>query len=64
MVCDKELLYHDDEESLFPEYPSCECGGWFDKTERWTPYVCPKCKEEIEPRMVRNTIEVVKSEDE
>ena len=58
------LLYHDDEESLFPEYPSCECGGWFDKTERWTPYVCPKCKEEIEPRMVRNTIEVVKSEDE
>ena len=63
-ICGKELLYPDDEESLFPVYPSCECGGWFDKAERWTPYVCPECKEEIEPREVRGTIEVVKSEND
>ena len=63
-ICGKELLCPDDEESLFPEYPSCECGGWFEKAERWTPYVCPKCKEEIERREVRGTIEVEVVKDE
>lgn len=63
-ICGKELLYPDDEESLFSVYPSCECGGWFDKAERWTPYVCPKCNEEIEPREVRGTIEVEVVKDE
>lgn len=58
-ICGKELLYPEDTESYFPEYPSCECGGWFEKAEFWAPYVCPNCHEEIERHEIRKTAEVI-----
>ena len=57
--CGKELFAPDEPEAHEPFYKQCECGGYFEKTQRWTPFVCPHCKKEIELHDGRNTLKVV-----
>lgn len=57
--CGKELLAPDEPKAHEPFYKQCECGGYFEKTQRWTPFVCLHCKKEIELHDVRNTLKVV-----
>ena len=54
-MCGKELLYPEDTESFIPDYPPCECGGMFEKSEYWVPYICPNCSAEIEKHEIRDS---------
>ncbi|MBR5433405.1 MAG: hypothetical protein IK117_03115 [Bacteroidales bacterium] len=57
--CGKELLTPDEPEAHEPLYKQCECGGYFEEKQRWNPYICPHCKNEIEMCDVRNITKVV-----